>query len=293
LAGKRLNSKNLKIGKIPYSNLFPIYYYLENVSNRPEFLFTEGVPSQLNRMLRDGEIDVSPSSSIEYLRHKDRYSIIPWTSISATGAVGSIYLFSNSELESLGNANISVSSQSETSVVLLKIIMKEFLSLDCSYESTESDSVEENLKKYQAALLIGDAAMKEAKKLSAVSCQLSDNNKTIIKKPSPVTDKPLLYLYDLGSIWHKHTDLPFVFALWITKKDSLSEKKELLKKLSDDLIEAKKFSARNLHMLAKKAPQNKWLSENELVAYWNGISYDFTDEHLEGLMLFEEYAKKL
>jgi hypothetical protein len=29
------------------------------------------------------------------------------------------------------------------------------------------------------------------------------------------------------------------------------------------------------------------------VAYWNGISYDFTDEHLEGLMLFEKYAEKL
>ncbi len=263
-----MNAKKLKIGKIPFSNLFPIYYYLEKECSRPEFSFKEDVPSALNRMLRDGEIDVSPSSSIEYLRHKDRYSIIPWTSISATGAVGSIYLFSNSELESLGGANISVSSQSETSVVLLKIIMKEFMTLDCSYSSTDSGSVKENLKEHSAALLIGDEAMKEAKSFEG-------------------------NIYDLSSLWHKHTGLPFVFALWIARKDSLSEKKELLKRLSSDLIDAKEFSAKNLHLLAQKAPQNKWLSEQELVAYWNGISYDFTDEHLEGLMLFEKYAEKL
>ncbi len=263
-----MSDDKLKIGKIPYSNLFPIYYYLENECRRPEFSFKEGVPSQLNRMLRNGEVDVSPSSSIEYLRHKNIYSIIPWTSISATGTVGSIYLFSSTKLESLNNAKISVSSQSETSVVLLKIIMKEFMSLDCSYETTESGSVEENLKEHSATLLIGDEAMREAKNF--------DGN-----------------IYDLGGIWHKHTGLPFVFALWITRKDSLPEKKELLKKLSDDLVEAKSFSKKNLHLLAQKAPQNMWLSEHELVAYWNGISYDFTDEHLEGLMMFEKYANKL
>lgn len=287
-----MDDKSLKIGKIPYSNLFPIYYYLENECRCPEFLFIEGVPSQLNRMLRDGEIDVSPSSSIEYLRHKDMYSIIPWTSISAAGAVGSIFLFSDSPIESLDNKKIAVSSHSETSVVLLQIIMKEFLSLDCSYETVDIGSVNENLKDHSATLLIGDEAMKEAKELSVVSCQLSDNNKTIIKDPLRVTSHVSLYLYDLGGLWHKYTGLPFVFALWITRKDSLAEKKELIKKLSEDLIRAKDFSSRNLHLLAEKAPQNKWLSEKELVSYWNGISYDFTDVHLEGLMLFEKYAMK-
>ena len=263
-----MDDKSLKIGKIPYSNLFPIYYYLENECRCPEFLFIEGVPSQLNRMLRDGEIDVSPSSSIEYLRHKDMYSIIPWTSISAAGAVGSIFLFSDSPIESLDNKKIAVSSHSETSVVLLQIIMKEFLSLDCSYETVDIGSVNENLKDHSATLLIGDEAMKEAKTFEG-------------------------NIYDLGGLWHKHTGLPFVFALWITRKDSLAEKKELIKKLSEDLIRAKDFSSRNLHLLAEKAPQKEWLTEEELVSYWNGISYDFTDEHLEGLMLFEKYAKKL
>lgn len=258
----------LKIGKIPFTNLFPVFYYLENECRRPEFIFTEGVPSQLNKMLRDGEIDVSPSSSIEYLRHKDKYSIIPWTSISATGAVGSIFLFAHFTLESLEGKNISVSSHSETSVALLKIIMKRFLSINCTYTITEGVTVEDNLEQSDATLLIGDEAMREAQEFTG-------------------------NMFDLGSIWHKHTGLPFVFALWIARKDSLVEKKKLIKKLSEDLIAAKKYIPHNLPLLAEKAPMKKLLNEKELTTYWNGISYDFTDEHLEGLMLFDKYAKEL
>lgn len=263
-----MNNKNLKIGKIPFTNLFPVFYYLENECRRPEFTFTEGVPSQLNRMLREGEIDVSPSSSIEYLRHKDKYSIIPWTSISATGAVGSIFLFAHCTLESLDGKNISVSSHSETSVVLLKIIMKKFLSLNCTYTVTEGVSAEKNLETSDATLLIGDEAMREAQEFTG-------------------------NIFDLGGLWHKHTGLPFVFALWIARKDSLVGKKELLKKLSEDLIAAKAYIPKNLSLLAEKAPMKKLLSEKELITYWNGISYDFTDEHLEGLMLFDKYARDL
>ncbi|MBI4843437.1 MAG: menaquinone biosynthesis protein [Nitrospirae bacterium] len=288
-----MKTTKLKIGKIPYTNLFPIYYYLENISARPEFVFLEGVPSELNRMLREGKIDVSPSSSIEYLKHKDIYSLIPWTSISAQGAVGSIYLFSRSPIESLGNSKIAVSSHSETSVVLLKIIMNEFLSLDCSYEITEASSVDKNLKQYSASLLIGDEAMREAKKLSAISNQPSEKNKAIAKNSLQITNHESPYLYDLGAIWHKHTGLPFVFALWIIRKESLAGKKELLKNLSEDIILAKKYIPKHLKTLAGKSPMRKWLSEKELVSYWNGISYDFTDEHMEGLLLFEKYAKNL
>ncbi len=101
-----------------------------------------------------------------------------------------------------------------------------------------------------------------------------------------------LYIYDLGELWTKYTGLPFVFALWIVRKKSLSQKKELIKKLSSDLINAKKYASKKLSLIAKEAPQKKWSSEEELVHYWKSISYDFTDKHMEGLKLFEKYAFK-
>jgi chorismate dehydratase len=64
-----LDKKRLLIGEIPYANLFPIFYTLKKESDLSGYEFVEGVPSALNKKIREGLIDVSPSSSIEYLRH--------------------------------------------------------------------------------------------------------------------------------------------------------------------------------------------------------------------------------
>jgi len=36
-----------------------------------------------------------------------------------------------------------------------------------------------------------------------------------------------------------------------------------------------------------------YLSEDELVSYWEGISYDFGDEHKRGFELFGKYCEEL
>ncbi|UCD35330.1 MAG: hypothetical protein JSU90_00440, partial [Nitrospiraceae bacterium] len=89
-----MEKKKLKIGRIPYANLFPIFHYLDSECDHSRYRFIRGVPSSLNAMLRSGELDISPSSSIEFLRNKARYRVLPWHSISATGPIKSILLFS-------------------------------------------------------------------------------------------------------------------------------------------------------------------------------------------------------
>ena len=106
------------------------------------------------------------------------------------------------------------------------------------------------------------------------------------------TPHSALYVYDLGELWDRQTGLPFVYALWVIRKKSLLEKGELIKKLSSDLINAKKYATKNLPLIAGAAPQKKWIGEKELVKYWKIISYDFTEKHMEGLRLFEKYALK-
>lgn len=268
-----MKTGKLKIGRIPYANLFPIFHYLDNHCNNSEYTFITGVPSKLNKMLRAGELDISPSSSIEFLKNKNRYRILPWHSISSTGQIKSILLFSRVPLNDLGGRTIAVSSDSDTSAAMLKVILKEFCSLECKFRKTDLRSVKNILSSASAVLHIGDTAMMEAQKLSAVRSQPSS-----------------LYIYDLGELWHKYTGLPFVYALWVVRKKALDEKTALIKKLSLDLINAKKYADRKLPLIAREAPQRKWISEKDLVDYWNIISYDFTDKHLEGLRLFEKYA---
>jgi chorismate dehydratase len=283
-----LKNRKLKIGRIPYANLFPIFHYLDTHCDNSEYTFIKGVPSKLNKMLRAGELDISPSSSIEFLKNKSRYRILPWHSISSTGQIKSILLFSLVPLNQLGGKTIAVSSESDTSAAMLKIILKEFCALKCKFRKTDLHSVKNILSSASAVLHIGDTAMREAKKIeSGVRSQESGIHNTKL-----ITHNSELYVYDLGELWYKYTGLPFVYALWVVRKKALDEKTDLIKKLSSDLINAKKYADRKLSLIAREAPQKKWISEKDLVNYWNIISYDFTDKHLEGLRLFEKYALK-
>lgn len=295
-----MKDNKLKVGRIPYANFFPVFYYFDRECSNSAYKFIKGVPSKLNKMLREGKLDISPSSSIEFLRNKDKYLILPWFSVSSAGPIYSIRLFSKLPLHKLGGREIALSSDSETSNVLLKIILKEFLSLKCRFRSTNRRSVKSALSTFSAVLHIGDTAMIEAKKLSAVSSQLSPHfNSPIIKgghrgvNSKLLTPDSELFIYDLGELWFKYTGLPFVFALWIARKQAVAEKKELIKKLSNDLIKARRYAGKKFQLIAKEAPQKKWLTEKELVDYWKIISYDFTEKHLEGLRLFEKYALKM
>jgi chorismate dehydratase len=282
-----MQSKKLKIGRIPYANLFPIFHYLDERCNGTPYRFVEGVPSKLNRMLREGELDISPSSSIEYLRNKDRYRILPWFSISSTGPIKSILLFSNTTIEELDGQTIAVTAESESSVALLKVVVEKFHSLKCRFSKVNKRSVNNILKDYPAVMLIGDTAMIEAQKVtkSYESGIKSRNTVSGLRTPDS-----RLNIYDLGELWDKHTGLPFVYALGAVRRGVTSEKKDLIEKLSRDLLEANKYAVSGFPRIAGAAPQTKWLGEKELVSYWNLISYDFTDRHLEGLRLFEKLA---
>src|SRR5690606_25781940 len=67
----------LRLGDITYSNCFPVHARLIHRPGRDDPRLVRGIPSLLNRMLHDGEIDVAPSSSIEYARNAERYLVLP------------------------------------------------------------------------------------------------------------------------------------------------------------------------------------------------------------------------
>ncbi len=255
----------LKIGKIPYVNLFPIYHTIQNKCDCSEYEFIEGVPSELNRMLREGHIDISPSSSIEYIRNPHLYRLIEGHSISCSGCIASILLFSKIPLEYL--KKIYVTSQSETSIALLNIVLKKFYGIECDLITTNKPENSDG----EAFFLIGDDALKTHKKLSA--------------------DKGLFLVYDLGELWTMHTNLPFVFALWIARTEVYQDrhKKKLLAKFTADLDNAKELFREDLRIIGKTAAIRNFLTEDEIISYWNKISYDLNDKHKEALELFRRY----
>jgi chorismate dehydratase len=271
----------LKIGKIPYANLFPIFYVLEKECDCAVYEFVEGVPSELNKMLRKGEIDVSPSSSIEYLKNPSLYQIIEGHSISSRGPIGSIFLFSKKNIHGLNNSTVHVSSQSETSVALLDIILKKFYGIQCRMHISANPEDSEG----EAFLLIGDDALKCRNALSSNSSLITHHSSLI---------------YDLGEIWYEKTGLPFVFALWIARKklfegqgSGVKGRRELLNKFIKDLDTAKEIALKKLVEIAQHSPMKEFMSEDDIVSYWERIDYGLTPEHKRGLDLFNRYLNEL
>jgi chorismate dehydratase len=132
----------IRLGRISYVNMAPVFYRLE-------FPVEEiaGVPTELNRALLDGECDLAPISSIEWARHAARLRILPRLCVSSEGAVDSIQLVSRRPLDEV--RVVAVTPESATSVVLTKVLLPH---ADHVPLGAEAD----------AKLLIGDAALKSA-----------------------------------------------------------------------------------------------------------------------------------
>src|SRR5437762_12687982 len=96
----------------------PVFYRLDAPVQQ-----IQGVPTDLNRRLLDGEIDVAPISSIEYARNADRLRLLPRLCVSSQGAVDSIQLVSRVPLEHV--RTVAVTPESATSVVLTRVLLEE------------------------------------------------------------------------------------------------------------------------------------------------------------------------
>ena len=75
----------LTVGHIAYANCVPFFHYLR--ASGFDGRIVAGVPSELNRMLAAGAIDLAPSSSFEYGRNWRNYLLLPGHSISSCGLV--------------------------------------------------------------------------------------------------------------------------------------------------------------------------------------------------------------
>jgi chorismate dehydratase len=192
----------IRLGRISYVNMAPVFYRLE-----AEVEEVSGVPTDLNRRLLGGEIDLAPISSIEYARHAGRLRILPRLCVSSEGAVDSIQLVSKRPLEQV--RSVAVTPESATSVVLTKVLLPEAEHVPLGEEA-------------DAKLLIGDAALKSA-----------------FEDPTPH--------HDLGRLWLERTGLPMVFAVWAAPEPTPPGLEELEAALVDSVRLARAEPERLAH----------------------------------------------
>ena len=251
----------LRIGRIAYLNVAPYFHYLREEGFTGEVI--AGVPSELNAMLAEGSLDACPSSSYEYGLHADDYYLLPGHSISSLGPVHSVLLFTRGPLHVLSGTEIAITGESATSINLLKILLKEFCGIhDVSFKVPRG-AVEDSLNEGQSALLIGDRALAAAR-----ACP------------------PNFQMTDLGALWYHFTGMPFVFALWILRREAVARFPNEISALALQLRESRHHAFTHLHEMATQLSGKTGFPAEQLEAYWRGMSYDLSDGHVEGLRLY-------
>lgn len=256
----------LRIGMVNYINTAPIHETWKSSVQSASYSLIEAVPSKLNRMLAAGEIDLGFVSSYEYCVRPEQYRILSDLSISSNGSVGSVFLFSRIKPQSLNGCSLLLSSQSETSVGLLKIILEEFYGVKPSY--TIGSVSEHGDGTFDGVLAIGDQALTMAKQ----------------------TDFP--YRMDLGEVWKHHTGLPFVFALCCVQEKLCVSRPQNIKDVHHELVRCRRQGQQNLDWICKTVASRLVMDRKDCQNYLSGIEYDLDLEKQEALTRFFSFLIK-
>ena len=181
------------LGLIPYLNCEPFYAGLDGLG----YDIVHEPPRALGRLAETGAATCGPMAVADWFRLKGRYDLLDDFGIACEGRAHSVLLFSRRDIRALGGKRIGLTSESSTSVELLRLILgKRYGLADIEYSRELEDDDD-------ARLLIGDEALRAA--------------------GTGHRDYP--FVWDLGEEWWGWQAVPFVFARWVIEKGVPAEER--------------------------------------------------------------------
>lgn len=240
-----LNHK-IRIGAVSYLNTKPLLYGIKNSELIHSIDLVEDYPSKIAELLINNTIDIGliPVAAIQKIADA---TIVGDYCIGSNDEVLSVGIFSDVPLNEIDT--ILLDYQSNTSVLLTKILCKEFWLINPKFIETKTE-FSEKINGVNAGLVIGDRAFKQKEKSK--------------------------YYFDLGLAWKQFAGLPFVYAAWVANK-----------KIPDSfIVEFNKANA--MYKVSMKLISNSEFiySANVKDYLTNKISYELNDEKRKALNLF-------
>lgn len=255
----------VRIGMVNYINTASIYEIWRDNVNNPNWIVTEEPPSTLNYLLANDKLDLGLVSSYEYAVHPEKYRILQDLSISATGPVGSVFLFSQNDPQELDKRLVLLTGQSETSIALVKIVLEEFYAIQPQYMIGDILDPKSYKQDVGAVLAIGDDALRLRE-----------------EKKYPVE-------LDLADIWNKKTGLPFVFAVFAVREELIAKRPEVLTEIWKTLLFCREKGRENLHEISEKVAPRIPMDVENCYNYLLKIEHNLDSNHIQALKTFFQY----
>lgn len=245
----------IRISAVSYINTKPFLYGIQKSSITNLIQLSLDTPAECARKLFEGETDIGLVPVVMIPEIKGAVTVTDYC-IGSHGAVGSVLLVSELPLDKI--ETIYLDYQSRTSVELIKILTREYWKIDVVFLSSEP-GYETLIKGTTAGLIIGDRALQLKNKF--------------------------IHVYDLGLAWHEFTNLPFVFACWVSNKnipDDFLNHFNLALKKGVSSIDA--LLAENAELSENFSNINEYLKKQ--------IHYRFDQKMKAGLGLFLQLMKQ-
>lgn len=248
----------LRLGAVSYLNTKPLVYGLEAYPDRFDVRFD--VPSKCATLLHAGDVDLGLIPAIEYLRGDD-YHIVPEVSIASDGPVATVAVFTRTPIARVKSLALDVSSR--TSVALTRVLCAMHWKIAPSFIDAAPD-LDAMLVGADAALVIGDPAFE------------------IDPVASGVTK------LDLGAEWQAMTGLPFVYAMWVGRRDAASPAQ------CRALQQARDNGLAHLPQIARDVAGGDTVIERRSLEYLrDNLKYGLGPAEAAGLRRFHELAVEI
>lgn len=309
-SGTTNSSANL--GWINYWNLWPLRLELRKaLAGREEF--RDGHPSQVNKWLVEGSIQMAPASSICLLKYNQLNFALP-IGVASTGPVMSVYLgFPSTQRGAFDvwQERIADLRATYARVTGLRPFDPRQIARDlfASAKDTVSPSLaaaagQVRLTPASAAsaamtktlhkLLFGpDARGFDLRADATNSVDQGDSIELLIGDEALKRRNEFPHILDLGEVWNRVTGLPFVFAVWQLGANTDAVEAAGLRsvmtavKESAELAQAKmRVAAADYRAALLDSPWGSGADAVDLTRYWRVIEYVLTPQHLRGLVLY-------
>ena len=241
---------------VNYYNTTPFLFGINRSQLKKQLNIQLDIPSVCAQKLKAKQVDIG-LVPVALLPELKEYHIISDYCIGADGVVDSVKLFSHKLLHEI--THVLLDYQSKTSITLVQVLNTHFWKQSIQFINA-SEGFEQQIKDTTAAVIIGDRTF-------------------------GITKEDYRYQYDLSEEWKKHTNLPFVFACWVSHKelpaDFINEFNDVLKDGITHIDEA----------IANKPINIKGFDAEDYLK--NKISYPLNEEKKKGLKLFLELMKNV
>ncbi|MEW6378702.1 MAG: menaquinone biosynthesis protein [bacterium] len=278
----------LRLGKLSYLNNAPMYYGLPRNNHSlltESCTIVEGPPSYLNHCIRQKEIDLTVASSIEYARNFEGYLILPDLSISSDGPVQSVLLLSKAPMEELHGQPLLLTSDSETSVGLVKILL--------SQRGIEPVYIRGKVPGQGGPEAGGNGGNGSCCPPPEFTAFLVIGDRALHLWQSEKERGPYSYLYDLGEEWKKMTGLPFVFALWMVRKEAFCQAPELVFQVQQALLDSRDYSLTHLEEFIASVKTQPKLPAAVCRSYIQNLRYELSSRYQQGLLRYYKYLHEM